>query len=434
MGLRRRRLAHWGERIGLPRRRTSPLRELTVRLPRESRCSPLAHGDDAFANEVVEQIGCVDERDARSRGDGLDRRVAVDVLEELARERRNVEPFEVVAGDRERRDGRGVDRPEDLHRAAHELRRIGRGSRRRGQGRALALTCELFGIEGGSRRDDIARTSAFALLGRGHPADRFGSSVDHSGDVLTIAHCCSVYIFPCLSTPPTSNLGRRPAPRLRGWGRGSRGRNGAGSAPAAHELAKHAALRARLLAWYASARRDLPWRRTRDPYAVWISETMLQQTRVDTVIPYYERFLRDLPTLGHLAEAPQEQVLGLWSGLGYYRRARMLHAAAKQAAVNHAGAVPSEVEDLRKLAGIGAYTAGAVASIAFGRRAAVVDGNVARVLARVFAIEDDVKAAAGLAKIWRLAEALVPEPREGEDVAISGPGAWNLALMEPGAT
>jgi A/G-specific adenine glycosylase len=188
-----------------------------------------------------------------------------------------------------------------------------------------------------------------------------------------------------------------------------------------------ASLRAKLLAWYPGARRDLPWRRTRDPYAVWISETMLQQTRVDTVIPYYERFLRDLPTLGHLAEAPQEQVLRLWSGLGYYRRARMLHAAAKQAAAAHEGAVPSEVDDLRKLAGIGAYTAGAVASIAFGRRAAVVDGNVARVLARLFAIEDDVKTARGAARVWRLAEELVPDG-DGD------PGDWNQALMELGAT
>ena len=188
-----------------------------------------------------------------------------------------------------------------------------------------------------------------------------------------------------------------------------------------------ASLRAKLLAWYPGARRDLPWRRTRDPYAVWISETMLQQTRVDTVIPYYERFLRDLPTLGHLAEAPQDQVLGLWSGLGYYRRARMLHAAAKQATAAHGGAVPSEVDDLRKLAGIGAYTAGAVASIAFGRRAAVVDGNVARVLARLFVIEDDVKTARGAARVWRLAEELVPDG-DGD------PGDWNQALMELGAT
>ncbi len=188
-----------------------------------------------------------------------------------------------------------------------------------------------------------------------------------------------------------------------------------------------APLRGALLSWYARVRRDLPWRRTRDPYAVWVSETMLQQTRVLTVVPYYERFLRELPTLSDLAEAPQERVLLLWSGLGYYRRARMLHAAAKQAVLLHGGALPSEVEDLRRLAGVGAYTAGAVASIAFGRRAAVVDGNVARVLARLFAIEENVKAAKGHARLWRLAEDLVA----GGD---GDPGDWNQALMELGAT
>jgi A/G-specific adenine glycosylase len=187
------------------------------------------------------------------------------------------------------------------------------------------------------------------------------------------------------------------------------------------------ALRRALLAWYERARRDLPWRRTRDPYSVWVSETMLQQTRVDTVVPYYERFLRELPTVSHLAEAPQEQVLSLWSGLGYYRRARMLHAAAKQTVALHGGVVPRTLEHLRNLEGIGAYTAGAVASIAFGRRAAVVDGNVARVLARLFAIEDDVKTARGKARLWRLAEELVPDG-DGD------PGDWNQALMELGAT
>jgi A/G-specific adenine glycosylase len=186
-------------------------------------------------------------------------------------------------------------------------------------------------------------------------------------------------------------------------------------------------LRAALVPWYEGARRDLPWRRTRDPYAVWISETMLQQTRVETVIPYYERFLSALPTVGHLAEAPEERVLALWSGLGYYRRARMLHAAAKQIALAHGGVVPGDVEGLRALKGIGAYTAGAVASIAFGRRAAVVDGNVARVLARLFAIEEDVKTARGAAGLWRLAEQLVASG-DGE------PGDWNQALMELGAT
>lgn len=187
------------------------------------------------------------------------------------------------------------------------------------------------------------------------------------------------------------------------------------------------ALRSALLGWYAEVRRDLPWRQTRDPYAVWLSETMLQQTRVETVIPYYERFLRELPTIGHLAEAPESRVMTLWSGLGYYRRARMLHAAAKQVALAHGGSLPSEVDGLRQLRGIGAYTAGAVASIAFGRRAALVDGNVARVLARLFAVEDDVKTSSGIARIWRLAEELVPDG-DGD------PGDWNQALMELGAT
>jgi A/G-specific adenine glycosylase len=159
------------------------------------------------------------------------------------------------------------------------------------------------------------------------------------------------------------------------------------AAPPRGRLPLHRAL----LDWYVAARRDLPWRHSRDPYAVWLSETMLQQTRVETVIPYFQRFLRELPTIGHLAEAPESRVLTLWSGLGYYRRARMLHAAAKQVALEHGGVLPSEVAELRRLRGIGAYTAGAVASIAFGRRAALVDGNVARVLARLFAVEDDVK-------------------------------------------
>lgn len=186
-------------------------------------------------------------------------------------------------------------------------------------------------------------------------------------------------------------------------------------------------LRELLLAWYAKVRRDLPWRRTRDPYAVWLSETMLQQTRVETVVPYFDRFMSRLPTLASLAEAPLEQVLGLWSGLGYYRRARFLHAAARQVVSNHGGRLPTEPEDLRRLAGVGAYTAGAVASIAFGRRAAVVDGNVARVVARLFAVEDDIKSASGNRRLWRLAEDLLPSG-DGD------PGDWNQALMELGAT
>jgi A/G-specific adenine glycosylase len=184
-------------------------------------------------------------------------------------------------------------------------------------------------------------------------------------------------------------------------------------------------LRKALLAWYRRTKRDLPWRRTRDPYAIWLSEIMLQQTRVETVVPYFTRFLTELPTVHALAEAPVERVLSMWSGLGYYRRARMLHAAAKRVASEHGGVFPDTVDGLRSLEGVGAYTAGAVASIAFGRRAALVDGNVARVLARLFAIEDDVKSSTGAAIVARAAEQLVDE---------RSPGDWNQALMELGAT
>lgn len=189
------------------------------------------------------------------------------------------------------------------------------------------------------------------------------------------------------------------------------------------------ALRRALLDWYARARRDLPWRRTRDPYAIWVSETMLQQTRVETARPYWERFVRELPTVQSLAEAPESRVLALWSGLGYYRRARMMHAAAKRVVAEHGGRLPADREALRSLEGVGAYTAGAIASIAFGRRAALVDGNVARVLARLFAVTDDVKSAGGSARMWRLAERLVEGLAAGQE-----PGDWNQALMELGAT
>ncbi len=197
--------------------------------------------------------------------------------------------------------------------------------------------------------------------------------------------------------------------------------------PSAVRLTPDEALRRSLLDWYARTRRDLPWRRVRDPYAIWVSETMLQQTRTQTVLPYYERFMRELPTVHALAEAPEERVLALWSGLGYYRRARMLQAAAKRVAQSYGGQIPQEAIDLRGLEGVGAYTAGAIASIAFGRRAPVVDGNVARVLARLFAIEDDIKSARGKARLWKIAEQLV-QAAEGD------PGDWNQALMELGAT
>jgi A/G-specific adenine glycosylase len=182
-----------------------------------------------------------------------------------------------------------------------------------------------------------------------------------------------------------------------------------------------------LVEWYRRVRRDLPWRRTRDPYSVWISETMLQQTRVETVVPYYERFLAQLPTVQALAEAPEEQVLTLWSGLGYYRRARMLHAAAQRVVRDHDARIPGDPERLRELEGVGRYTAGAVASIAFSQKAALVDGNVARVLARLFAIEDDVRSTGGTARVWEIAEKLVEQVK-------TDPGEWNQALMELGAT
>jgi A/G-specific adenine glycosylase len=186
------------------------------------------------------------------------------------------------------------------------------------------------------------------------------------------------------------------------------------------------ALVAPLVQWYGKARRDLPWRRTTDPYAIWLSETMLQQTRVETVLPYYERFLSRMPSVASLAEATEDEVLNLWSGLGYYRRARMLHAAARRVAREHGGRLPSTVEQLRELEGVGPYTAGAVASIAFGRRAPLVDGNVARVLARLFAVREDIKGP-GAARVWDIAGKLV-EGNPGH------PGDWNQALMELGAT
>lgn len=181
----------------------------------------------------------------------------------------------------------------------------------------------------------------------------------------------------------------------------------------------------RLLAWFDRHRRDLPWRRSRDPYRVWLSEMMLQQTQVATVIPYYQRFLARFPSVFDLAAAPLDDVLRLWSGLGYYARARNLHRAAVEVATRRGGRFPDTVEGLRTLPGIGDYTAGAIASIAFGRRAAIVDGNVARVLARMFAVEEDVRAGPGRQRLWQVAECLAPARRCGD---------FNEALMELGAT
>lgn len=183
-------------------------------------------------------------------------------------------------------------------------------------------------------------------------------------------------------------------------------------------------MRPALLAWFEKHRRDLPWRRTSDPYAIWLSEVMLQQTQVDRVIPYWERFLAALPTVRALAEAPEAQVLGLWSGLGYYSRARNLHRAAKAVVTEHGGELPRSVEALLELPGFGRYTAGAVASIAHGLAAPIVDGNVARVLSRLLEIDGVPQTPAREAQLWTAAEALVVGP---------APGLLNQALMELGA-
>ncbi len=178
-----------------------------------------------------------------------------------------------------------------------------------------------------------------------------------------------------------------------------------------------------LLSWFDRHRRDLPWRRTTDPYRIWVSEVMLQQTRVEAAISYYERFLERFPTVSDLARAPLEEVLALWSGLGYYRRARQLHAAA--ILVAEAGEFPRTVERLLELPGVGAYTAAAVSSIAFGLAVPVLDGNVERVMARRLALAEDPKRGAARTRLVAAAAALLDPSR---------PGDSNQALMELGAT
>lgn len=180
-----------------------------------------------------------------------------------------------------------------------------------------------------------------------------------------------------------------------------------------------------LLEWYDANRRDLPWRASPDPYRVWISEIMLQQTRVETVVGYYRRFLERFPTVLALADAPLDDVLALWSGLGYYARARNLHRAARAIQDRHDGVFPSDPDAVRDLPGIGDYTAGAILSIAFGRREAVVDGNVIRVLSRLRALEGNPKETRLKNACWEIARSLVPADR---------PGDFNQALMELGAT
>lgn len=180
-----------------------------------------------------------------------------------------------------------------------------------------------------------------------------------------------------------------------------------------------------LLRWFDRAARALPWRATRDPYAIWVSEVMLQQTRVETVIPYYERFLARFPTTHALAAASEDEVLAAWSGLGYYRRARLLHAGVRDVVARYGGELPRDAEARRSLPGVGRYTAGAIGSIAFDLEEPIVDGNVARVLSRVRLVEAPLGSRESERALWAEAEAWAQGPR---------PGAVNQALMELGAT
>ena len=185
-----------------------------------------------------------------------------------------------------------------------------------------------------------------------------------------------------------------------------------------------AAIRRKLLRWYDLHKRDLPWRRRADdPYAQWVAEIMLQQTRVETVSKYYERFLRRFPSIGRLARADHEDVLKHWEGLGYYRRILHLHRAARMVCEN-GGVIPDNAEALRALPGVGEYTAAAIASIAFDQPEAAVDGNVARVVARLFGITEDVRTTASKSRIGGLAQSLLPRDR---------PGEFNQAWMDLGS-
>jgi A/G-specific adenine glycosylase len=194
--------------------------------------------------------------------------------------------------------------------------------------------------------------------------------------------------------------------------------------------AERPAFQSQLLAWFARAKRDLDWRRTRDPYRVWISEIMLQQTRVAAVVPYYGRFLRRFPSVQALARARLEMVLRSWAGLGYYSRARNLHRAAKEIVARHRGKFPKRIEEALALPGIGRYTAAAVLSIAYGEPYAVLDGNVARVLARLGAIRGELRRPIMWRQLAGAADALLP----AQPAASVDSGDWNQAVMELGAT
>lgn len=184
------------------------------------------------------------------------------------------------------------------------------------------------------------------------------------------------------------------------------------------------AIRKALLGWFSSSKREMPWRESRDPYAIWLSEVMLQQTKVDQATPYFQKFISAYPTVTDLAEADQHDVLMLWEGLGYYARGRNMHKAAKAVVELHGGVFPSTYEELIALPGVGPYTAAAVSSIAFGGRHAVVDGNVVRVLSRFYGITDDVASSRTKRVIQSLADELL-DPNH--------PGEFNQAVMELGS-
>jgi A/G-specific adenine glycosylase len=188
--------------------------------------------------------------------------------------------------------------------------------------------------------------------------------------------------------------------------------------------AEKRSLRRRLLAWYRVHARDLPWRHTDDPYLVWISEVMLQQTQVATVVEYFARFVAAFPNVRGLAAANEQQIFRLWEGLGYYRRASQLHAAAKQIVAQYDGLFPDQVDQLLNLPGIGRYTAGAIASIAFNRRAPILEANTIRLIARLVGYRDDPRRASGQRILWQVAETILPHRNVGQ---------FNQALMEVGS-
>jgi A/G-specific adenine glycosylase len=186
-----------------------------------------------------------------------------------------------------------------------------------------------------------------------------------------------------------------------------------------------AKIQKKLLQWYRKNGRELPWRMTRDPYAIWISEIMLQQTQVATVIPYYQKFLKLFPTVRHLAKADLSKVLKVWEGLGYYSRARNLHRASRLISNHFHGRVPDQPKDLLTLPGIGRYTAGAILSIAFNKAAPILDGNVKRVISRLVAVSDNPAQGKTEARLWHLSESLLPKGHAG---------SFNQGLMDLGAT